>query len=156
MALHPSTGFRWLKRWLALKMLGKRGKKPNDFLVGVAGFEPATPASRTQQTPPDTEQLQRLNETPDDGTEKKNLKDLGPSFKSRSNSADSSEELGPPAPDAPEDAPAGFTPLPSNLLHEPSDEATDSPSEFRLVPLAAITIPDGRLRGVIEEFLPAM
>ena len=23
-------------------------KKPNDFLVGVAGFEPATPASRTQ------------------------------------------------------------------------------------------------------------
>src|SRR5271156_5463625 len=29
-------------------MLGKRGKKPNDILVGVAGFEPATPASRTQ------------------------------------------------------------------------------------------------------------
>ena len=24
------------------------GKKPNDYLVGVAGFEPATPASRTQ------------------------------------------------------------------------------------------------------------
>jgi hypothetical protein len=23
-------------------------KKPNDYLVGVAGFEPATPASRTQ------------------------------------------------------------------------------------------------------------
>src|ERR1700693_565738 len=28
-------------------MLGKRGKTPNDILVGVAGFEPATPASRT-------------------------------------------------------------------------------------------------------------
>src|SRR5260221_8252759 len=48
MPLHPSTGFRWLNRWLALKMLGKEGKKPNDYLVGVAGFEPATPASRTQ------------------------------------------------------------------------------------------------------------
>jgi ParB/RepB/Spo0J family partition protein len=122
----------------------------------VAGFEPATPASRTQQTPPDTEQLQRLNETPDDGTEHENLNDLGPSFKSRSNSADSSEELGLPAPDAPEDAPAGFTPLPPNLLHGPSDEATGAPSEFRPVPLDAITIPDGRLRGVIEELMPAM
>jgi hypothetical protein len=30
-----------------LKVLGKKGKKPNDYLVGVAGFEPATPASRT-------------------------------------------------------------------------------------------------------------
>src|SRR3981081_3158146 len=48
MPLHPSTGFRWLNRGLALKMLGKEGKKPNDYLVGVAGFEPATPASRTQ------------------------------------------------------------------------------------------------------------
>src|SRR3954451_2748259 len=48
MPSHPSTGFRWLNRWLALKMLGKEGKKPNDYLVGVAGFEPATPASRTQ------------------------------------------------------------------------------------------------------------
>lgn len=32
----------------ALKALGKEGKKPNVYLVGVAGFEPATPASRTQ------------------------------------------------------------------------------------------------------------
>src|SRR5450631_3683408 len=48
MPLHPSTGFRWLNRWLNLKALGKEGKKPNDILVGVAGFEPATPASRTQ------------------------------------------------------------------------------------------------------------
>ena len=48
MPLLPSTGFRWLKRWLTLKVLGKKGKKPNDYLVGVAGFEPATPASRTQ------------------------------------------------------------------------------------------------------------
>src|SRR6266700_1976703 len=48
MPLHPSTGFRWLNRWLNLKALGKEGKKPNDCLVGVAGFEPATPASRTQ------------------------------------------------------------------------------------------------------------
>jgi hypothetical protein len=32
---------------LALKMLGKEGKKPDVYLVGVAGFEPATPASRT-------------------------------------------------------------------------------------------------------------
>jgi hypothetical protein len=44
----PSTGFRWLNRWLTLKAFGKKGKKPNDYLVGVAGFEPATPASRTQ------------------------------------------------------------------------------------------------------------
>ena len=35
-------------RWLTLKARGKKGKKPNDYLVGVAGFEPATPASRTQ------------------------------------------------------------------------------------------------------------
>jgi hypothetical protein len=48
MPLLPSTGFRWLNRWLTLKPLGKEGKKPNDYLVGVAGFEPATPASRTQ------------------------------------------------------------------------------------------------------------
>ncbi|MEA2794001.1 MAG: hypothetical protein QOI87_1381, partial [Bradyrhizobium sp.] len=49
MPLHPSHGrFRWLKQWLTLKVLGKKGKKPNDYLVGVAGFEPATPASRTQ------------------------------------------------------------------------------------------------------------
>ena len=26
----------------------KKDEKPNDYLVGVAGFEPATPASRTQ------------------------------------------------------------------------------------------------------------
>jgi hypothetical protein len=44
----PNTGFRWLNRWLTLKMLGKKGKKPNEIMVGVAGFEPATPASRTQ------------------------------------------------------------------------------------------------------------
>jgi hypothetical protein len=31
-----------------LNMLGKKGKKPNEIMVGVAGFEPATPASRTQ------------------------------------------------------------------------------------------------------------
>jgi hypothetical protein len=49
MPLHPSHGrFRWLEQWLTLKVLGKKGKKPNDYLVGVAGFEPATPASRTQ------------------------------------------------------------------------------------------------------------
>src|SRR3954464_8617846 len=48
MPLHPSTGFRWLNRWLSLIGSGKEGKKPNDYLVGVAGFEPATPASRTQ------------------------------------------------------------------------------------------------------------
>ena len=34
--------------WAALKALGKEGKKPDEILVGVAGFEPATPASRTQ------------------------------------------------------------------------------------------------------------
>src|ERR1700738_5372019 len=33
---------------LTLKALGKRGKTPKNDLVGVAGFEPATPASRTQ------------------------------------------------------------------------------------------------------------
>src|SRR3984893_6633146 len=48
MPLHPSTAYRWLNRWLTLIALGKEGKKPNDYLVGVAGFEPATPASRTQ------------------------------------------------------------------------------------------------------------
>src|SRR6202048_2437220 len=48
MPLHPSTAYRWLNRWLTLIALGKEGKKPNDYLVGVAGFEPATPAARTQ------------------------------------------------------------------------------------------------------------
>jgi hypothetical protein len=33
---------------LSLIESGKEGKKPSDYLVGVAGFEPATPASRTQ------------------------------------------------------------------------------------------------------------
>src|SRR6478736_5794260 len=32
---------------MALKVLGKKGKTPDNVLVGVAGFEPATPASRT-------------------------------------------------------------------------------------------------------------
>ena len=40
--------FRWLKRWLSLTEGQNEKKKPNDILVGVAGFEPATPASRTQ------------------------------------------------------------------------------------------------------------
>jgi hypothetical protein len=48
------------KRWLTLKAFGKRGKKPNEILVGVAGFEPATPASRTQQAPPDAEHFNDL------------------------------------------------------------------------------------------------
>jgi hypothetical protein len=30
------------ERWLALRLLGKKGKKPNEILLGVAGFEPAT------------------------------------------------------------------------------------------------------------------
>src|SRR5258708_26986199 len=48
MPLHPSPGFRCWNRRLNLKAPGKEGKKPNVYLVGVAGFEPATPASRTQ------------------------------------------------------------------------------------------------------------
>src|SRR6478672_2085262 len=38
----------WNGRRMALKVLGKKGKTPDNVLVGVAGFEPATPASRTQ------------------------------------------------------------------------------------------------------------
>src|SRR6202165_6056854 len=85
------------------------------ILVGVAGFEPATPASRTQQTPPDAEQLQRLNETQDDGTEHENLNDLGPSCKSRSNSTDSFKGLDLATPDSPDEASAdAVTPVPPN------------------------------------------
>jgi hypothetical protein len=153
--------------WAALQVSGKAGKTPENDLVGVAGFEPATPASRTQQTPPNAQQLQRLNETLDDGTGRENLNDLGPSCKSRSNSADTSEEFDDTAPDAeefddtapdsPEEASAdAITPVPPNLFHGPHHEASAAPSEFRLIPLAAITIPEGRLRGVIEEFMPAM
>src|SRR5258708_36292162 len=48
MPLHPSPGFRCWNRRLNLKAPGKEGKKPNVYLVGVAGFEPATPASRRE------------------------------------------------------------------------------------------------------------
>jgi hypothetical protein len=41
MPLHPSTAFGGQP----LNMLEKEGKTPNDYLVGVAGFEPATRAS---------------------------------------------------------------------------------------------------------------
>ena len=44
-----APGFGGWNGSLALKMLGKEGKKPNVYLVGVAGFEPATPASRTDR-----------------------------------------------------------------------------------------------------------
>jgi len=82
---------------------------------------------------------------------------LGPSCKSRSNSADSSEEIDDAAPDSPEETSAdAITQVPPNLFDGQRNEATAAPSEFRPVPLAAITIPEGRLRGVIEEFLPAM
>jgi hypothetical protein len=82
---------------------------------------------------------------------------LGSSCKSRSNAADSSEQLDPVAPDSPEGASAdATTPAPPKLLDGPRHETTAAPSEFRPVPLAAITVPKGRLRGVIEEFMPAM
>ena len=46
--LRPGIGAGRLRR-STLKALGKRGKTPQNYcLVGVAGFEPATPASRTQ------------------------------------------------------------------------------------------------------------
>src|ERR1700676_849676 len=38
------------------------------------------------------------------------------------------------------------------MSNGPHNEATAVPSEFREVPLPAITIPDRRLRGVVEEF----
>jgi hypothetical protein len=121
----------------------------------VAGFEPATPASRTQQSSPHSEQLQRLDETRKDGTEHENVLDLGPSCKLRSNSTGGSDELDQDAPDSPEQGSAGVsTPLPPNLLNGPHNEATSIQSEFRPVPLSAITIPERRLRGVIEEFMP--
>jgi len=142
-------------RWLALKALGKKGKKPKDCLVGVAGFEPATPASRTQQASPHSEQLQRLDETLKDGTERENTPDLGPSCKLRSNSADGAEELNQAPPTSPGGAAADTnTPLPPNLFADPRSSASGPPSEFRRVPLSDITIPEQRLRGVVEEFIP--
>jgi hypothetical protein len=43
-----------------------------DILVGVAGFEPATPASRTHRPDPRFSQYQRLNTTSDDACDRAN------------------------------------------------------------------------------------
>ena len=39
---------RWPFRWSNEVRFGKSCAKPLEFLVGVAGFEPATPSSRTK------------------------------------------------------------------------------------------------------------
>ena len=57
--------------------------EPLKTLVGVAGFEPATPASRTHQPAPYPSQYQRLNPTPDDGTNPENDRFRGPACRLR-------------------------------------------------------------------------
>jgi hypothetical protein len=58
-------------------------EKPLIYLVGVAGFEPATPASRTHQPAPYPSQYQRLNPTHSDYTNSENGHFRGPACRLR-------------------------------------------------------------------------
>jgi hypothetical protein len=58
-------------------------KKSENQLVGVAGFEPATPASRTHQPTPHPSQYQRLNPTHCDCTNAENSHFPGPACRLR-------------------------------------------------------------------------
>ena len=57
--------------------------EPMKTLVGVAGFEPATPASRTYPPAPYPSQYQRLNPTHHDGRDRENISFQGPACKLR-------------------------------------------------------------------------
>jgi ParB-like chromosome segregation protein Spo0J len=82
---------------------------------------------------------------------------LGPACNLPSDWGDDDEGLSRETPTSSSEPAAGAnTDLSPNLLNGPHDKDSAIPSEFRLVPLSDIRIPEQRLRGAIEEFIPAM
>jgi hypothetical protein len=77
------TSYLGLIPGLTWPLIVKEDEKPNDYLVGVAGFEPATPASRTHQPDHHSPHYQRLSTTQHDPRLSKNRVSSAPACRLR-------------------------------------------------------------------------